>query len=294
MPGRTSRTVVHIIRAATYDGQGVETDLWESDLAPPRKQGGRNTHRTPKGTAPPPDPTGNHATGTLPGRLYASCETACSSALVRRRVRRRWKSDAHQPSRTAHEPGADSVDHDCRPERGGGSTGDGRHFRGVFRSRWGRPQIRGHLGRLKRCHGERLRKRSQGDRQGSGERDHHGDGDRSRRPQRQPDLRGHRSSGQRWSGPRRPFFPPTAAEITQVKEEWDTRTPEVSGVRPELDSEVPAGLGSVRVRILSHTVGGLRHYGAVVTPVGAEPGSLPVILYAHGGDGGVEIEIRSC
>ena len=84
--------------------------------------------------------------------------------------------------------------------------------------------------------------------------------------------------------------PPTADEITQVKEEWDTRTPEVSGVRPELDSEVPAGLGSVRVRILSHTVGGLRHYGAVVTPVGAEPGSLPVILYAHGGDGGVEIE----
>ena len=84
--------------------------------------------------------------------------------------------------------------------------------------------------------------------------------------------------------------PPTADEITQVKEEWDTRTPEVSGVRPELDSEVPAGLGSVRVRILSHTVGGLRHYGAVVTPVGAEPGSLPVILYAHGGDGGVDIE----
>ena len=86
------------------------------------------------------------------------------------------------------------------------------------------------------------------------------------------------------------FAPPTADEITQVKEEWDTRTPEVSGVRPELDSEVPAGLRSVRVRILSHTVGGLRHYGAVVTPVGAEPGSLPVILYAHGGDGGVEIK----
>ena len=81
------------------------------------------------------------------------------------------------------------------------------------------------------------------------------------------------------------FAPPTADEITQVKEEWDTRPPEVSGVRLELDS-----VGSVRVRILSHTVGGLRHYGAVVTPVGAEPGSLPVILYAHGGDSGVEIE----
>ena len=47
MPGRTSRTVVHIIRAATYDGQGVETDLWESDLAPPRKQGGREIHTVP-------------------------------------------------------------------------------------------------------------------------------------------------------------------------------------------------------------------------------------------------------
>ena len=31
MPGNTYRTVVHIIRAATYGGQGVETDLWEPD-----------------------------------------------------------------------------------------------------------------------------------------------------------------------------------------------------------------------------------------------------------------------
>ena len=56
MPGRTSRTVVHIIRAATYDEQGLETDLWESDLAPPRKQAGSYTP-DPKGTAPAPDST---------------------------------------------------------------------------------------------------------------------------------------------------------------------------------------------------------------------------------------------
>ena len=30
MPGRTSRTVVHIIRAATYDEQGLEPGLWET------------------------------------------------------------------------------------------------------------------------------------------------------------------------------------------------------------------------------------------------------------------------
>ena len=88
------------------------------------------------------------------------------------------------------------------------------------------------------------------------------------------------------------FAPPTAMEIAQVEAEWQTREPEVGGVRLEQDSEIPAVLGSpLRVRILSHTVGGHRHYGAVVTPVGAaDPGSLPVILYAHGGDDGVNID----
>ena len=88
------------------------------------------------------------------------------------------------------------------------------------------------------------------------------------------------------------FAPPTAMEIAQVEAEWQTREPEVGGVRLEQDSEIPAVLGSpLRVRILSHTVGGHRHYGAVVTPVGAaDPGSLPVILYAHSGDDGVNID----
>ena len=84
------------------------------------------------------------------------------------------------------------------------------------------------------------------------------------------------------------FAPPTATEIAQVEAEWETREPEVSGVRLELDAVAAAG--SLRVRILSHTVGGLRHYGAVVTPAGAEPGSLPVLLYTHGQDDGVEVE----
>ena len=85
------------------------------------------------------------------------------------------------------------------------------------------------------------------------------------------------------------FAPATAAEIAQVGAEWETREPEVSGVRLELDT--PASAGSLRVRILSHTVGGLRHYGAVVTPAGAEPGSLPVLLYTHGEDDGVEVDV---
>ena len=86
------------------------------------------------------------------------------------------------------------------------------------------------------------------------------------------------------------FVPPTAAEIARVEAEWETRAPEVSGVRVELDAEMTSLLaGTVRVRVLSHTVGGLRHYGLLVTPPGADPspGSLPVIVYAHGGDDGV-------
>ena len=85
------------------------------------------------------------------------------------------------------------------------------------------------------------------------------------------------------------FSAPTPAEIAQVDIEWATRTPEVSGVQLELDEEVTQGFQSFRVRVISHTVGGLRHYGVVVSPVGASPGSLPVILYTHGGDTGVEL-----
>ena len=87
------------------------------------------------------------------------------------------------------------------------------------------------------------------------------------------------------------FHPPTAAEIAQVEAEWEMRAPEVSGVRVELDTQVTQPLaGTVRVRVLSHTVGGLRHYGLLVTPPGAaDPGSLPVIVYAHGGDDGVNL-----
>ncbi len=86
------------------------------------------------------------------------------------------------------------------------------------------------------------------------------------------------------------FTPPTAIEIARVEADWETRKPWVSGVRLELDSLVAAGTVLLRARIVSHTVAGLRHYGAVVTPAGARPGSLPVLLYAHGGDAGGVVE----
>ena len=85
------------------------------------------------------------------------------------------------------------------------------------------------------------------------------------------------------------FAPPTPAEIAMVEAEWETRMPETRGVEIELDTVVERQSATLRVRILSHTVGGLRHYGAVVTPPDAEPGSLPVLVFTHGGDNGVEL-----
>jgi dipeptidyl aminopeptidase/acylaminoacyl peptidase len=37
-------------------------------------------------------------------------------------------------------------------------------------------------------------------------------------------------------------------------------------------------------------VGGARHYGAIIAPEEARPGSVPVLVYAHGGDAGASVE----
>lgn len=65
------------------------------------------------------------------------------------------------------------------------------------------------------------------------------------------------------------FAAPAPAEIAEVEAQWELRMPEVSGVRLELDTGVTRGFAPFRVHVLSHTVRGLRHYGVVVTPVGA-------------------------
>ncbi|MDE2773547.1 MAG: putative Ig domain-containing protein [Gemmatimonadota bacterium] len=83
------------------------------------------------------------------------------------------------------------------------------------------------------------------------------------------------------------FAPPTAAEIAHVEADWATREPEVSEVNLELDMLVSAT--GPRVRVFSHTVGGIRHYGAVATPSEqTEAGSLPVVIVAHGETAGAD------
>lgn len=85
------------------------------------------------------------------------------------------------------------------------------------------------------------------------------------------------------------FLPPTAAEAAAVRADWAARSS--ASALEKVDSVGVLALGddTLRVLVLSHRVGGVLHHGAALVPVGSGPGSLPVLLYLHGGDRGVDV-----
>jgi dipeptidyl aminopeptidase/acylaminoacyl peptidase len=85
------------------------------------------------------------------------------------------------------------------------------------------------------------------------------------------------------------FAPATSAEIAAVSDDWASRSPGVEGVVEEKDTTVAVGSDLMRVRVVSHLVDGARHYGAILSAA-TPPGPAPVIVYAHGGDGGATVE----
>jgi hypothetical protein len=79
------------------------------------------------------------------------------------------------------------------------------------------------------------------------------------------------------------FAPPTQAEMCAVQAEWGRRDTRSHDARVEWSGEGRGG----RTIVFSHTVEGVRHYGAVRIPAGhATMRPLPVLLIAHGGDKG--------
>ena len=68
MPGRIFRTIVHIIRAATYGGQGMETDRMGAGL-----------RAEAKATDNAPDPNRHHATPDPTFRYSANCASPVPS-----------------------------------------------------------------------------------------------------------------------------------------------------------------------------------------------------------------------
>ncbi|MBD0319265.1 MAG: dienelactone hydrolase family protein, partial [Gemmatimonadetes bacterium] len=79
------------------------------------------------------------------------------------------------------------------------------------------------------------------------------------------------------------FAPPTAVEIAEVKAEWSRRDTGAHGYRVE-HTRHDGRTG--RTLVVSHTVGGVRHFGAIRVPDGAAGRRLPVLVINHGGEGG--------
>jgi hypothetical protein len=87
------------------------------------------------------------------------------------------------------------------------------------------------------------------------------------------------------------FAAPTASEISAVLADWESREVTVQEFREEQSATVQLAAGvPATLRIVSHFVDGARHYGAIAVPTGAAAASLPVLVYAHGGDNGVSVE----
>lgn len=78
------------------------------------------------------------------------------------------------------------------------------------------------------------------------------------------------------------FEQPTAAEIRAVEAGWRARDLAPRDVREVARGNIDLGGSRAVVRIVSHTVHGQRHYGAVVVPAGATRGCCPVVVEAKG------------
>jgi hypothetical protein len=86
------------------------------------------------------------------------------------------------------------------------------------------------------------------------------------------------------------FAAPSAAEIAAVEADWASRFPTAAEVQVELTQPFALGGAAMQLDVVSHVVDGVRHYGAVLSPQQPPPGLLPLVLYLHGGDGGVAVE----
>ena len=83
------------------------------------------------------------------------------------------------------------------------------------------------------------------------------------------------------------FVPATQAEMDVVLADWAGRSAPAEDVRVELSEDFSLGGSDANLRVVSHVVTGYRHYGVIITPAGAEDGSLPILVYLHGGESGV-------
>ena len=78
--------------------------------------------------------------------------------------------------------------------------------------------------------------------------------------------------------------PTTADEVAEVRASWAARDTAARDVTVEATGSLTLGETAMTYLVLAHSVGGLRHVGAVLVPDGlSSPASAAVLIYAHGG-----------
>ena len=86
------------------------------------------------------------------------------------------------------------------------------------------------------------------------------------------------------------FAPPDPSELEIVWSDWATRDVSSSNVAIAFEDAYNLLGIPTTLKVVSHDVAGIRHYGAIIVPDGAEPASLPVLIFNHGGEDGVSVE----
>lgn len=84
--------------------------------------------------------------------------------------------------------------------------------------------------------------------------------------------------------------PTTADEVADVLAIWEARDTSARDVTVDATGSIVLGGVTMTYLVLTHTVGGLRHVGAVLVPESLSPASAAVLVYCHGGytgDGGL-------
>ncbi|MEM6646058.1 MAG: acyl-CoA thioester hydrolase/BAAT C-terminal domain-containing protein [Bacteroidota bacterium] len=86
------------------------------------------------------------------------------------------------------------------------------------------------------------------------------------------------------------FAPPTDVELSAIRADWASRDVSAQQVAVVAEGAIDLRFDvSAQVRIVSHRVAGVTHYGAVIIPDGLAEGA-PIMVYSHGGDEGTSVD----
>lgn len=85
------------------------------------------------------------------------------------------------------------------------------------------------------------------------------------------------------------FAPPTESELQEISNEWQNREITYSNINVVFRKDLPIGSKNYNLRVISQEINNNIHYFATINPQNADENSLPILVYSHGGEDGVNI-----